>query len=107
MRSIIKKYSSLLLLSIFLFAYTEKSVHDMLHADDAHCHSLTEKHYHNQEHHCVICDFDISTFGADSLPAQLSFANLSFTDAVFIPIQTALSFGISNSFYNKGPPYIA
>ncbi|HXB11960.1 MAG TPA: hypothetical protein VNZ45_08250 [Bacteroidia bacterium] len=106
MRLSLKKYSSLFLLSIFLFAYTEKGIHDILHSDDAHCHSLTEKHFHPEEHHCVICDFDISTFGPDSLPLQSSFIRHS-VDAIFLITENSFSYRVSSLSYTRGPPQVA
>lgn len=38
----------------------EKELHALKHTNDEHCQS-GEKHFHQQEHHCFICDFIIST----------------------------------------------
>jgi len=99
----LKKYSSLFLLSIFLFAYTEKGIHDILHTDDVHCHSLAEKHFHNAEHHCFICDFDISTFGTASFSTQHSFL-LHSNEAVFLLTENNFGYSISSPSYTRGPP---
>jgi hypothetical protein len=106
MRLSLKKYSSLFLLSIFLFAYTEKGIHDILHADDDHCHSLTEKHFHDQEHHCFMCDFDISTFGTASFPVEHSFI-LHSTEAIFLVTENSFSYKASSPSYTRGPPQVA
>lgn len=67
-----KKFLSLFLLSTFLFAFSVKGLHDILHAGDDHCHALTEKHYHSQEHHCGICDFEFAWFDKAATPARIS-----------------------------------
>lgn len=55
------KYISFLLLFIFLFPFIEKEIHTVLHKDDTHCDIKTEQHYHEKEHKCSICDFNITT----------------------------------------------
>jgi hypothetical protein len=59
MRKEIKKYFSLVLLFLFLFPMVEKEVHAFEHSADEHC-STNEKHFHNLEHHCGICDFTLA-----------------------------------------------
>lgn len=63
MRKELQKYFSLFLLLLFLFPIAEKQVHALQHLDDIHC-TATDKHFHEQEHHCDICDLtltDVST----------------------------------------------
>jgi len=101
----LKKYSSLFLLGIFLFAYTEKGIHDILHADDEHCHSLTEKHFHNQEHHCFICDFNISLSDNHTFLSQNSF--LQYANGIFFVIsEQNLVLRNSTSLSARGPPQV-
>jgi hypothetical protein len=52
----IKKYLSFLFLLLFLFPMVEKGMHELEHKDDFRC-SSTNKHFHNLEHNCSICDF--------------------------------------------------
>ncbi|NNM94027.1 MAG: hypothetical protein HKL88_01020 [Bacteroidia bacterium] len=98
-----KKYCSLFLLSIFLFATAEKGVHDILHLGDSHCHSLSEKHYHNLEHHCYVCDFCFSFFEGDFTSLKTPAAPnpflvpVIFTEGQYAAIPAA-------AFLNKGPP---
>lgn|GEM_PF-699859 len=101
----IRKYLSLFLLSIFLFAYTEKSVHDVLHADDVHCHSITEKHFHNIEHHCAICDFEFPFFDKAHVQ-QLSFTH-SFTSSIFLATEQNIALSEISSLPSRAPPVVA
>jgi hypothetical protein len=69
-----KKYFSFFLLGVFLFSYSEKGIHALIHADDPHCHALNAKHFHTIEHNCPICDFELPFFDT----------SLSFTQPHFI-----------------------
>lgn len=62
MRQQLKKYGSIFLLLLFLFPLVEKQLHIFDHLDETHCVS-TDKHFHEQEHSCRICEFTISTPG--------------------------------------------
>lgn len=50
-----KKYLSILFLLIFLFPIVEKQIHEFEHRDDVHC-SAADKHFHELEHSCSLCD---------------------------------------------------
>ena len=47
------------MLLLFLFPMVEKHVHAFEHSKDKHC-TANEKHFHEEEHHCTICDFTIT-----------------------------------------------
>ncbi|MGQ0827798.1 MAG: hypothetical protein ACT4ON_05335 [Bacteroidota bacterium] len=62
----IKKYLSLFCLILFLFPLVEKNVHAFEHYDEVHCNS-TDKHFHELEHTCSLCDFTITeSYSAES-----------------------------------------
>ena len=63
----IRKYTSLLLLLVFLIPFPIKDWHDIEHEYDFHCKAKSEKHIHKLLHHCAICDleFPISDRPAD------------------------------------------
>jgi hypothetical protein len=44
---------------LFLFPLVEKELHAFEHADDFHC-TATDKHFHEQEHSCEICDYTLN-----------------------------------------------
>lgn len=59
MRKKFIKYCSFILLVLFLFPMAEKQVHAFEHITDSHC-TTNDKHFHESEHHCDICDFTIT-----------------------------------------------
>jgi hypothetical protein len=82
MKSFLKKYGSLFLLLLFLFPLAEKEFHALEHKDDFHCTSL-EKHYHNYEHHCDICNYTLIKHSSVPFSAfEFTLSNQAFS---FIP----------------------
>lgn len=59
MRKELLNYFSLFLLLLFLFPIAEKQIHALQHIDDIHC-TASDKHFHEQEHHCDICDLTLT-----------------------------------------------
>lgn len=51
------RISSVFFLLVFLYPVVEKSVHELSHEDHVHCNSFSQYHWHEQEHHCGICEF--------------------------------------------------
>lgn len=47
------------LLFLFLFPLIRKGVHAFEHSADQHC-SASEKHFHDLEQHCNVCDFTLT-----------------------------------------------
>jgi hypothetical protein len=71
MRQQWKKYGSIFLLLLFLFPLVEKQLHLYDHVDDNRC-LATDKHFHEQEHSCRICEFTITDSGLiPDVPFQL------------------------------------
>jgi hypothetical protein len=106
MSTTFKKISALFILSIFLFAYTEKSVHDVIHGDEPHCNAQHEKHFHTQEHHCFICDFDISVFDGSTTSVPPSFTRFG-EKAPFICVVSNIAYSYSTASLSRGPPALA
>ena len=52
-----RKYFSIVALFLFLFPTVTEEVHTYTHRNDFHCTVKTEKHFHQQSHHCAIGDF--------------------------------------------------
>ncbi len=59
MRKELQKYLSLALCILLLFPMVERQIHAFEHIADKHC-TANEKHFHEQEHHCTICDFTLT-----------------------------------------------
>lgn len=98
-----KKYCALTILGVFLFAFGEKNIHDIIHGDEFHCTAKHEHHFHNQEHHCFICDFYISLFDDSSAQVSFSFI-LSVSHVPFQVSDSELVYSYHTSFFNRGPP---
>lgn len=52
-----KSAISLLFLLALLYPLTEKTLHELSHADDEFCDDFSQVHLHQEEHHCEVCDF--------------------------------------------------
>lgn len=74
-----KKYLPLFFLFLFLFPMLKKGTHDLEHQSDIHC-TATDKHYHDQEHSCPVCEFTLSYF-SDVVVKKFQF---------YIPVQQFL-----------------
>lgn len=92
---------------IFLFAFliptVGETLHQLSHANDFHCNEKSVHHFHEEEHHCVLCDFSFNNYYSD-----LSIPELK---AVHFEI-AAFQFEIKSDFYSeqfftlalRGPP---
>ena len=60
MTSQVRTYFALFTLAIFLFPFVEKELHTIEHADDFHCLETSQSHVHEVQHHCSICDFNLT-----------------------------------------------
>lgn len=58
----IKKVGSLFFLGIFLWFYSVKDIHDIIHGGDAHTHYQDAHNFQKPTHHCLICDFEFPGF---------------------------------------------
>jgi len=105
-KSTIRKVGSLFFLGIFLWFYSVKDIHDVIHADDVHCHVLNAHHFHTQEHNCPICDFEFPGFDDQIVKVEVS------AHSFFIkPQATILAEAISCESFSlspsRGPPAVA
>ena len=100
-----RRYISLFLLSIFLFAYTEKAVHDIEHSGDDHCHVIGEKHFHNAEHHCAICDFEFPFYDKVSV-FKLAFTRTTIS-TLFLSTEQNIALRKVSSLPSRGPPALS
>jgi hypothetical protein len=44
---------------LFAIPTTEGIIHAIQHSNEQHCSALNEKHFHEQEHHCALCDYNL------------------------------------------------
>lgn len=91
-------------LFLLLFPIVEKAVHAFEHHDETQC-AITDKHFHEQEHECSICDFtllDSNSFQKNEVAFLVSVQNFSF-----LPFSQNLD--VPFRYYNlpsRGPPTI-
>jgi hypothetical protein len=78
----LKRYISFFFLFLFLFPQAEKQIHAFAHASELHC-SSSDKHFHEPEHSCPICDFT-STDSSPLAENAVSFI-LSETEVCYHP----------------------
>ena len=106
MRIKLVRYFSILTLLGFLFPFALNEVHELSHKDDFHCSEKISKHFHEQSHHCSICDFVVSVsdspFVSSSKEFILSFSSVSYSP--IIPIGYVSSFKTNRHL--RGPPTI-
>ncbi len=101
----IKKYLTFVLLFLFLFPMVEKELHALEHSADKHC-IANEKHFHELEHHCDICDLNITTpFTLSNFDNRAPFR---FSEKLIFCSHTAIFISSpANSFLPRGPPYFS
>lgn len=71
----LRKYIALVSLLVFLFPQAINLAHELDHVNDTHCQEKTVRHFHNEEHHCNICDFVPFASGDVSLNDIPSFSH--------------------------------
>jgi hypothetical protein len=102
MRKELQKYLSLLLLVLFLFPMLEKQRHAFEHVADKHC-TANEKHFHEEEHHCSICDFTITDSTTSTSAYRLQ--TLSIQQASFSVLPQSIYFPDAfQSLPSRAPP---
>ncbi len=72
MRNSARIIFSFLFLFAFLIPTVGETLHQLSHANDFHCNEKSVHHFHELEHHCVICDFSFSSYYSDILNPELS-----------------------------------
>ena len=102
MRQQLKKYSSIFLMFLLLFPTIEKQIHTFEHNADQHC-TATNKHFHNLEHSCSICDFTITDSNSSPDTAiQFIVSSNQFSFNLFIEsVNTPTAF---NDLPSRAPP---
>jgi hypothetical protein len=101
----IRKVGSLFFLGIFLWFNSVKDFHDVEHADDLHCHVKNARHFHNQEHHCPICDY---VFPYYDKVTGFEMPSLNYCAiGKFLTIEQSIALFKIPSLPSRGPPKVA
>jgi len=103
MKRNLRKYLAYLVFFAFLYQFAEKGIHVFEHVEETHCAEHWEKHFHDKEHDCFICDLD--------LVSQYAFVhfgeNYKFNTVLANTISEQQIEFLSNSsvlFSPRGPP---
>jgi hypothetical protein len=105
-KTTIRKVGSLFFLGIFLWFYAVKDIHDVVHGDDVHCHVQNAHHFHTQEHHCPICDFEFPGFDNQTPNVGVSAHNFFIKTQSSFSAQV-VSFEPFSLFSSRAPPAVA
>ena len=98
----LQSFFSAFVLALFLFPLVEKEVHAFQHADAFHC-KATDKHFHEQEHSCPICDFIVPVGTAPSR-AVYNF-EVYASSSIVLPFSETKIFSSSKYFVSlRAPP---
>lgn len=102
MQKQLKKYLSFFFLFLLLFPLAEKGVHAFEHHDEVHC-TITDKHFHELEQECSICDFTI--IDSNGIPnTDVKFISVSQSNTFQEFIQSVkIPFAYSN-LPSRAPP---
>lgn len=72
MRNSGRIFFSFLFLTAFLIPTVGETLHQISHANDFHCNEINAHHFHEAEHHCVICEFSFTSYYSDLYQPELS-----------------------------------
>lgn len=103
-KTTIRRIGSLFFLGIFLWFYSVKDIHDIIHGNDFHCHVKDAQHFHEGEHHCPVCDFALPFYDSPSKVKLLY--NPSYINTVFLTIEQTIALFEISSISSRGPPQV-
>jgi hypothetical protein len=105
-KSTIRKVGSLFFLGIFLWFYSVKDIHDVIHANDIHQHYQNAENFQTPEHHCPICDFEFPGFDDQKPQVKVPANNFSIkVENAVLP--KVVSFEVFRLFSSRAPPVVA
>lgn len=79
----LKNICALFILAVFLFPLVQGEVHNFSHIDDFHCNSA-EAHFHEAEHHCILCDYtNVISFAPDFQHHDIALVELAVLNFIF------------------------
>jgi hypothetical protein len=87
---------SFFLLCLFLYPFAVTEIHHHHHKDDLHCNDKSSFHFHQEEHHCTVCDFIQGFSDKDELPHL----------AIFQNIVTGKTLSLKTDFHYSFPSYL-
>ena len=95
-----------LLIVLFLAPQVTLAVHQFEHSRDFHC-DTANSHFHEQEHHCLICDINVTLTSADIYNQQLPQVLFLFTGLLTFH-NSYIKFSLEHHFFLlRAPPEMA
>ncbi len=105
-KTTIRRVGSLFFLGIFVWFYSVKDIHDVVHRDDVHCHVLNAQHFHTQEHHCPVCDFEFPGFDEQNPTIHVA-SHKFYIKVQFAALAQVISCEPSFPLPSRAPPVVA
>ena len=106
MYRLLRNVFSFLLIALFLAPQVTLAFHQLEHSRDFHC-DTANSHFHEQEHHCLICDFNVTLTIADIFKYRTPEGLYLFTELVYCH-KSYQRFSIAHHFFSlRAPPEIA
>ncbi len=103
--NLFRKYISISLLALFLFPLIEKEIHTLEHVDSFHC-KASDKHFHELEHTCSICDFIVPVTIVPSEPGY-DFSIFVSSSLLFFFDKTEIISAPEYFVSLRGPPVVS
>lgn len=103
MKRNLRKYLSYVVLFAFLYQFAEKGIHVFEHEEESHCAEHWEKHFHDKDHDCFICDLDlVSQYAFVNFGENFNF-NFVLANTISEQ-QVEILYNYSDLFSPRGPP---
>ncbi|TAL58372.1 MAG: hypothetical protein EPN85_11745 [Bacteroidetes bacterium] len=102
----IREYFSLFFLSLFVFPYVQKGIHDLEHASEVHCTDKLSTHLHEFSHTCSLCDYTIGKELSTVSAVELGFEEFT-TPFLFSEIEDTPFESVKYLFLLRAPPVLS
>lgn len=89
---------------MFLLPQMHHAIHSISHSHDFHCKAITEKHYHQAEADCELCDHVLPNQLATPPDFQQSFARFACFSQFIVTDENFVSLR-NGSPSPRGPPF--
>lgn len=105
-KTTIRKVGSFFFLGLFLWFYSVKDIHDIIHADDAHPHFKYAQNIQTPGHHCLICDFHFPCFNDQVTKIEIG-SHRFYIRIRSTPLIQVVSKESVSLFSSRAPPVVA
>lgn len=105
LKASVKKGIILFFSFLIIAPYFIQTIHELQHEEQEHCTEKTNQHFHEAEHNCQFCHFQISVATPQDFTFTIPIEQVDFTKSSIV----VLSFFYSESFRHfslRAPPVI-